>query len=101
MAGEDFDYVRFVKTLRCRMWMHDPCEPMHGVDPHHAGQRGLGQKAHDHTSIPLCRKHHRALHDLAPPFRTMPKTVRRRWVDDQIDWVRARWADCLRSQVTR
>lgn len=34
-------------------------------DAHHLigwGQGGVGTKAHDIFTIPLCRKHHRALH---------------------------------------
>lgn len=30
------------------------------VEADHAGQRGVGRKAHDSTCIPLCRYHHQA-----------------------------------------
>jgi hypothetical protein len=33
------------------------------MDAHHAGARGLGQRADDRTAIPLCRRHHQAWHD--------------------------------------
>jgi hypothetical protein len=30
------------------------------VEADHAGRRGIGQKAHDSTCIPLCHRHHQA-----------------------------------------
>lgn len=31
-------------------------------DPHHAGRRGVGQKATDYSAVPLCRRCHDGLH---------------------------------------
>lgn len=44
-------------------------------DPHHAGQRGVGQKADDYTAVPLCRRCHAAVTDTyAVPGRTREET---------------------------
>lgn len=59
---KDRDYLTFIHSLNCVA-----CErgeiivyvgrraPIHA---HHAGVRGLGQKAGDDTAIPLCVQHH-------------------------------------------
>lgn len=84
MAGENPAFLSFVRTLRCRMWMHDTCDG--AIEAHHAGERGLGQRAHDDTAIPLCLKHHRAWHDANGVFKTWNKLKRRIWRDQQIRW---------------
>lgn len=53
-------YTRWVKTQPCA------CCGKPADDPHHLighGQGGMGTKAHDSFTIPLCRKHHRELHN--------------------------------------
>lgn len=52
-------YLKWVKS--------QPCQCCGGAadDPHHLigyGQGGMGTKAHDSLTIPLCRKHHDELH---------------------------------------
>ena len=58
--AEDSKYTRWVKTRPC-------CGcGARSDDPHHIighGQGGMGTKAHDFFTIPLCRKCHDALHD--------------------------------------
>ncbi|MGL5361680.1 MAG: hypothetical protein ACRDBH_02285, partial [Bosea sp. (in: a-proteobacteria)] len=61
------------------------------IHAHHAGPRGLGQKAHDETCIALCEKHHRAWHDAKEPFDNMGKSGRMRWRDAQIEWTQSQW----------
>ncbi|MGF9193085.1 DUF968 domain-containing protein, partial [Klebsiella pneumoniae] len=53
------DFISWVKKQPC-MCCGQPAD-----DAHHLigwGQGGVGTKAHDIFTIPLCRKHHRALH---------------------------------------
>lgn len=53
------DFISWVKKQPC-MCCGQPAD-----DAHHLigwGQGGVGTKAHDVFTIPLCRKHHRALH---------------------------------------
>lgn len=98
-AKLDPDFVAWVRTQRCRLFMNDPCEPRMGVDPHHAGKkRGMGMKADDGTCIPLCRKHHRAWHDLALPFRSMTRDQRRSWSQYQIGWTQGAFAKWWKEQ---
>ena len=54
------EYLRWVKTQPCE------CCGMPSDDPHHLighGQGGMGTKAHDSFTLPLCRKHHTELHN--------------------------------------
>ncbi len=90
MGTKNPEFVAWVHTLRCRMWMQDPCEGR--IHAHHAGVRGLGQKAPDNTCIPLCEKHHRAWHDVRSPFDEMGRRGRQEWRDAQIEWTQAQWA---------
>jgi len=82
MAGEDKDFVAWVHTQTCLAAELDPCEGR--LHAHHAGERGLGQRAHDRTCIPLCEKHHRAWHDVRWPFSFMTREERREWRDRAI-----------------
>ncbi|WP_406916931.1 DUF968 domain-containing protein [Klebsiella oxytoca] len=54
------DFLTWVKTQACM------CCGQSADDAHHLigwGQGGVGTKAHDIFTIPLCRKHHRQLHE--------------------------------------
>jgi hypothetical protein len=55
----DRDHLRFVAKQPCLICGRQPS------DPHHlrfAQARGLGQKVSDEFAVPLCRAHHRELH---------------------------------------
>ncbi|QLO37327.1 DUF968 domain-containing protein [Klebsiella sp. RHBSTW-00484] len=57
---ESLHFLAWVKTQPC-MCCGQPAD-----DAHHLigwGQGGVGTKAHDIFTIPLCRKHHRQLHE--------------------------------------
>jgi hypothetical protein len=55
--GKDAAYLAFVHTQPCTIQgIGFPCDGP--IEAHHAGQRGLSQKAPDATAIPLCRGHH-------------------------------------------
>ncbi len=58
-------YLAFIRKLPCVI-----CGCRYGIEAHHAGIHGLGQKACDRSTIPLCPKHHRtgadSLHNLGP-----------------------------------
>ena len=56
----DKRHLRFVASQPCLVCRHTPS------DPHHlrfAEPRALGCKVSDEFTVPLCRAHHRALHD--------------------------------------
>lgn len=87
MAGEDQAYLDRVRELPCAARdLLDFCEG--AVEAHHAGSRGVGQKAHDNTAVPFCRRHHRAWHDLGKPFRAMPRDYRPIWMAEVIETTR-------------
>ena len=73
MAGEDPDYLRWLRHRRCAAaGLGDECWGF--IAPHHRRgvmYVGMGQRDHDHTAIPLCVRHHEAFHQNRPPFRDM------------------------------
>ena len=95
MGGENAQYRAWVRTQRCLMHLHDPCEGP--TEAHHAGYRpGVALKAHDDTCIPLCMYHHRCIHALVGPFRNFTKTQLQKWRESSIAATRKRYKmDCL------
>lgn len=61
----DTAYLEFVRGHLCCA-----CDSHLSIEAHHTGKRGLGQKAPDHTAIPLCLRCHHWFHDrgLLPVF---------------------------------
>lgn len=51
----DKDYLAFIHTQPC-ICKNSNCSGV--IHAHHAGLRGLGQKASDDTALPLCSFHH-------------------------------------------
>lgn len=85
MAGEDPSYVAAIHRLPCcATGDHDG-----PIEAHHAGRRGMSQRAHDDTCVPLCRQHHRDYHAAAGPFRRLNREERRAWAIARIDETRA------------
>ncbi len=65
----DFGRMLFVKSLYCyvgTVYGSEGCSRI--IEAHHAGKRGLGQKAPDDTCIPLCVRHHRQATDYSGFF---------------------------------
>lgn len=85
-------YLAWVRTLKCAA-----PQGLHGcrgkVEAHHAGARGLGQRAGDDTAIPLCTFHHRAWHDGRGVFVDWDKATRAAWVAAVVSEVQQRWLD--------
>ena len=91
MAGNDPARLAFVRTLPC-------CAPgaptgcLGTVAPHHHTQyRGMGQRAVDDQTMPLCWGHHRAFHDGRGPFRDWGQGHRRAWQDEQVAACQVAW----------
>lgn len=84
---EEKKYRAWIHTLPCRCWhMGDGCDGV--IEAHHAGDRGLGQKAHYLTMVPMCTKHHRAWHDANGLFKDWKKGHRRTWIEGAIKGTR-------------
>lgn len=90
MAGDDPDYCAWLRTQRCRMAVHDPCGGPLEVH-HRRDMTGLGLRPPDRDAMPLCRKHHAALHGMVGPFRSMDKAARKSWELHQVAMLRTRW----------
>lgn len=97
----DFAYMAFVRARACAIHgMMDPrsvglvtvFECFRAAQAHHAGTRGLGQRAPDRTCIPLCARHHRDLHDATGVFLGWSKAQRREWQDERIAEMQALYA---------
>lgn len=62
---ENAKHLNYVREQPCLFPMYE-CSG--GIEAHHllrpwSGGRGTGRKANDRNVVPLCAKHHRALHD--------------------------------------
>lgn len=74
--ARDKDYLRHVASLPCLVCSRAPCQAHH---VRHAQPRALGLKVGDQWTVPLCSRHHRALHDSG--------AERDWWADNRIDAV--------------
>lgn len=83
MAGESPEFVAWVKRQPCLVCGEHP------VDPHHAGQRAYGRRAHDETCVPLCPAHHREWHDCTGFFRD--RLQRQAWTERAMCLVNQRY----------
>jgi hypothetical protein len=91
----DVGRMLFVKSLYCyvgSVYGSEDCSRV--IEAHHAGKRGLGQKAPDDTCIPLCRRHHQQATDYSGFFSaaSWPEPgSRARFVEGAIADTRAAW----------
>ena len=83
MAKKDPEYLRRVKWMRCHICHDWPC------DAHHITGAGMGMKAHDRDTIPLCRKHHSELHSLSGYFKGWSGAKLRNWQVEAVRQTRA------------
>jgi hypothetical protein len=79
-------FMLWVKALPCMCslyaWQHGehPCGGEVEAD-HDSRGRGLSQKSHDSTVIPLCRQHHYDRQNVAGYFRGYTRAELHAWVD--------------------
>ena len=61
----DRKYLAWIRTQPCAV-----CGSTRNIEAAHVGPHGLGQKASDRSTIPLCARHHRtgndSVHSLGP-----------------------------------
>lgn len=77
---KDAAYLRRVRALPCCA-----CPEMRGVQAHHSTSgRGMGQKASDHDTMPLCVACHNAFHVGLGMFRGWDRMRRREWQADMV-----------------
>lgn len=110
--ARDWDRMDWIKHQPCALarpfdkrpaeWLgpwSSPCPAFFAghVEAHHAGVRGLGQKAGDDTCIPLCSFHHGALTDRRVPFRGWPRGAVKTWELAMVAEYRRRYDEHLAS----
>lgn len=95
MAGEDDEYVRWVRSRYCLLTPVGGCDGP--VEAHHAGRdRGMGQRADDSTAVPLCHRHHVCdWHGATGAFKGWSRAQRRAWADWAVERTRAAYAASL------
>jgi hypothetical protein len=93
--GDDARYLAFVRKLTCCApdlpsgWPGSPCAGrMHA---HHITGAGAGMKAGDRDTMPLCARHHFALHEFREEFEGWTREQRRDWQLEQIRRTQALW----------
>ena len=79
----DKAYLAFIRQQPCCIPNHDCQGP---IDAHHAAKRsGMGLKASDHDTLPLCRQGHiYERHPLAGYFQGWTKAQVKAWEGEQI-----------------
>ena len=80
----------YVKTLPCVASIIGRCDGV--IEADHAGRRGISQKAHDNTCIPLCTKHHRERDAFTGDFKAFDHDRMRGWLAAAV------WATQLRAR---
>jgi hypothetical protein len=89
LAGEDPEYLAFVREQSCLNAGHGSCwGSMHAHHPQ--GGKGMGTRNHDHRAVPLCTKHHTERHALSGAWKGFDKR--------RIREVEAAAAEALRRQ---
>lgn len=80
--GSDPDRLQWIREQRCALHGQG-CEGR--IDPHHRTGAGMALRAPDDQAFPLCRKHHRARHDLAGHFAGWEKARVKLWELEMVD----------------
>lgn len=92
------EYLAFVRTLPCcapdcfgqfEIRNHDGTAWKLKIEAHHLTGAGMGRKARDDETMPLCTAHHRELHEFMGPFLEWTRDERQQWQLRQIEEVRA------------
>jgi hypothetical protein len=89
-AQNDEARKAWVRTQVCNLVSSGFCDGP--TEAHHAGKKpGMGMKADDSTTVPLCRRHHRLITDHAGPFTGMTRAKLRELQDKWIAETTARY----------
>lgn len=74
MANEDRAYLAWIRSLPCLVCGRGPS------NAHHSNfGKGMGQRSHDHTAVPLCHKDHMDFHSVSGHFKGWQKARRKEW----------------------
>lgn len=79
MAGDDLKYASWIRRQPCAMCGRPgPCQV------HHRTGSGMGLRAKDRDSMPLCAKCHGELHSLSGRFKDFDRERLREWQKAQV-----------------
>ena len=88
----DEKHLAWVRTLPCCV-----CTRSTAGEAHHDTQgRGMGQKADDTRTIPLCRMHHDGAQHYRGPFKGWDKHQMREWFEEKLIAVMAQKEEHMR-----
>lgn len=65
MAGEDEEYLQWIRLQPCQVCDRDPPSQAH----HHTKRRAKSRRAHDHDAMALCAMCHMHLHGATGRFK--------------------------------
>jgi hypothetical protein len=88
MAGEDAEYSEFIRSQPC---CYPGCKKGPRSEQHHQSGAGMGLRAHDHCSMPLCQEHHHhGLGQMGKEERRYFETWaiihhRRKWIESNVE----------------
>lgn len=83
--GGDPEYLAFIRELPCCAPSVAECQSPAPQHPHHSTGAGMGLKAKDRETMPLCWRHHRAFHEGKGPFDGWSRDERRLWQEQQVE----------------
>lgn len=86
MAGEDPEYLDWLRSLPCCKCGKAPCREVH-----HRTGAGMGRRAHDHESMPLCHDCHMEFHDSKGQFKAWPKHMKKSWQETMVQSYMELW----------
>jgi hypothetical protein len=64
--GKSPEYLAWLHSLACIICAALRTDQATKTEAAHLGPRGLSTKVEDRKAVPLCRRHHEALHKLGP-----------------------------------
>ena len=86
---DDRRYLEFVRSLRCGVF--GGCTSPYNAHAHHLTGAGMGRKASDRETMPLCAAHHRELHEFKGHFAGWTRERRLAWQLMKIKETQARY----------
>lgn len=92
----DLEYMAWIRGQRCTIGLcmrmlknHLPAAlqtPCYGaIEADHVGERAMGQKADDRTTIPLCQQHHLERTSFSGFFKNWTREGMREWTTGEIE----------------
>lgn len=82
--ADNEEYLEFVRSLPCCAPNKEEHPCFGRIEAHHRTGAGMGKKARDDETMPLCSLHHSDLHEFTGTFSGWPRDHRSFWQLQQI-----------------